>query len=58
MPGSDRVGVYPVILGMGPDKTYEHLLKLVIHLYDQPIVGAFEPLENEPVVFDRRDSGI
>jgi hypothetical protein len=29
---SDGVGVYSVILCMGPDKADKHLLKLVIHL--------------------------
>jgi hypothetical protein len=43
---------------MGSDETDEHLLKLVIHFYDQPIVGAFQPFENEPVVFDRYNSRI
>jgi hypothetical protein len=43
---------------MGSDEPDEHLLKLVIHLYDQPIVRAFQPLENEPVVSDRYNSRI
>jgi hypothetical protein len=55
---SDSIGVYSVILRMSSDETDEHLLKLVIHFYNQPIVSAFEPFENEPVVFDRYNSRI
>jgi hypothetical protein len=43
---------------MGSDETDKHFLNLVIHFYNQPIVGAFQPFENEPVVFDRYYSRI